>query len=261
MIEKVEQLFDDLYFELNENTIREFYRSNPTSQGLSLMFKGFCNYCYFAFTNSDTIENVTSIKICYIQYKQALKAYGVEIPILSEFSNELSFKLACHLNHIDSDLELIETYNQLQYHRTVALEDCDYFVINSAIDKNKGTLLSFDHRGIVDVWTYSRRKFYSNVMFPIVDKPHQYPDNKIYLMLDDKTGYFKIGRSKNPIVREKTLQSEKPEIFLIAQWSAPKIIEKELQHKYRSKNIRGEWFRLSVSDLDDIRDFMNSLEF
>ncbi len=259
MKKTLEQLFDDLYFELNESEIREFYRSNPTSQGLSLMFKGIYDYCYFAFTNSDKIEEVTAVNICYIQYKKEVKAFGVEIPIFSEFSNELAFKLACHLQSIDSDLELIETFNQLQNYRSFVLEDCGYMVINTTTNKMNGEIFSIGQRGIIDVWTYSRKLFYEKVMSPIIDKTHKYPDSKIYLMLDNKTGFFKIGRSKKPKVREKTLQSENPETYLLAEWSAPKSTEKELHTKYAKFRKRGEWFKLTLKELYEIKEFMGAI--
>jgi len=66
---------------------------------------------------------------------------------------------------------------------------------------------------------------------------------KTYIMKDDNTGFYKIGKSINPKFREQTLQSEKPTIKIVKIWE--KNIEKELHNLYKSFRIRGEWFDLS----------------
>lgn len=66
---------------------------------------------------------------------------------------------------------------------------------------------------------------------------------KTYLMKDTNTGLYKIGRSKNPKHREKTLQSEKPTIKLIKIWEED--IENELHNLYHKFRVRGEWFKLT----------------
>lgn len=74
----------------------------------------------------------------------------------------------------------------------------------------------------------------------------------IYLMVDHNTGFYKIGRSKSPLKREKTLQSEKPTIELIAHWESVESHENWLHQKFENKRIRGEWFALSQEDVDFI---------
>lgn len=69
---------------------------------------------------------------------------------------------------------------------------------------------------------------------------------KTYLMKDGN-GFYKIGKSKNPIARETTLQSENPTITLIAVCSED--IEKHLHEKYSDKRKRGEWFNLTEEDV------------
>lgn len=80
------------------------------------------------------------------------------------------------------------------------------------------------------------------------------PSNKIayktYLMIDENTGYVKIGRSTNPKHREKTLQSEKPCISLI--YVCDEDIETLLHTEYKEKRKRGEWFDLSDTEIKDI---------
>ena len=82
------------------------------------------------------------------------------------------------------------------------------------------------------------------------------PENKItvptktYLMKDFFRGVHKIGKSINPQVRERTLQSEVPTIELVHV--IDEDIEKHLHEKFSPKRIRGEWFNLSINDLNYI---------
>jgi len=74
-----------------------------------------------------------------------------------------------------------------------------------------------------------------------------------YVILDESTGYYKIGRSKEPDVREKTLQAQKPTLSIL--YKTEKNIEVKLHNYFKSKRIRGEWFKLNEIDLDIIQRF------
>jgi len=69
-------------------------------------------------------------------------------------------------------------------------------------------------------------------------------------MLDERTGYHKIGRSTNPVYREKTLQSDNPMITKIHSSRAPISYEKELHDIFAHKRVRGEWFDLTEDDVE-----------
>lgn len=73
---------------------------------------------------------------------------------------------------------------------------------------------------------------------------------KTYIMHDPITNLYKIGKSRNPKFREKTLCSQTPQIFLFAVCNYN--IEKELHKKYAHKRVRGEWFKLNNDDLKKI---------
>jgi hypothetical protein len=66
---------------------------------------------------------------------------------------------------------------------------------------------------------------------------------KTYIMKDSHNNLYKIGKSLNPKIREKTLQSEKASIKIIKIFD--KNIENELHLKYNKNRIRGEWFNLN----------------
>jgi hypothetical protein len=73
---------------------------------------------------------------------------------------------------------------------------------------------------------------------------------KTYIMKDNNTGFYKIGKSVNPRLRERTLQSEKPSIKMIKVFD--KDIEKELHNKYKEFRVRGEWFDLNKIQINYI---------
>lgn len=91
-----------------------------------------------------------------------------------------------------------------------------------------------------------------------VDQEHCF----VYVMQDTVNSYYKIGISKKPEWRERTLQSQKPTIELIA---AKKFVsrrmassfEKALHETYLIKRIRGEWFNLDYSEVKEIEATLN----
>lgn len=84
----------------------------------------------------------------------------------------------------------------------------------------------------------------------------------VYLMIDTINQYHKIGISNKPTWREKTLQSEKPTIELLAskKFINRKIassFEKALHETYSQKRIRGEWFNLDMNEVNEIVKTLN----
>jgi hypothetical protein len=71
----------------------------------------------------------------------------------------------------------------------------------------------------------------------------------VYVMEDLRTGRFKIGRSITPNKRERTLQSEAPDVVLRLSIPANEGHEKELHSHFAGKRARGEWFDLGPDDL------------
>jgi hypothetical protein len=84
-------------------------------------------------------------------------------------------------------------------------------------------------------------------------KCHSKDKTFVYVMFDANTCLFKIGRSKTPVFRERTLQSEKPSISLVFYFEGLKETERALHKKYKKKQIRGEWFALTNQDIKDLR--------
>ena len=97
-------------------------------------------------------------------------------------------------------------------------------------------------------------------------KPEPKPDVNsdpcyTYLMKDETTGYYKIGMSKDPTFREKTLLGDRPTITLLCKKSFPtrkdaRYHENILHQRYKHQNTRGEWFCLSEEDVMNIRYYL-----
>lgn len=86
----------------------------------------------------------------------------------------------------------------------------------------------------------------------VVEYSHNDAGN-VYLMMNNHTGRVKIGMTKNkPEYRERTLQSQEPDIELIFYREVPKMRRTEfsLHQHFADKRVRGEWFDLSVHDIE-----------
>jgi hypothetical protein len=75
----------------------------------------------------------------------------------------------------------------------------------------------------------------------------------IYLALNKRNGFIKIGFSTQPATREATLQSEEPEIEFIHIAKGSMRDEQDLHRRFENKRMRGEWFELSEDDIAQIK--------
>jgi len=90
----------------------------------------------------------------------------------------------------------------------------------------------------------------------IVDKYLQDEKSYVYLM-SHKNGLTKIGRSKNPSIRERTLQAEDPMLEMIFSIEAESDVESKLHRIFDDKRVRGEWFDLDERCIDFIILFLS----
>lgn len=93
---------------------------------------------------------------------------------------------------------------------------------------------------------------------PLLDEPpvRETKVNKptrIYLMQNRANGLWKIGHSQTPRFREKTLQSQEPDIHLLCDYPGTIQIERNLHAMFGHKRRRGEWFDLDNEDVAAIR--------
>lgn len=87
-------------------------------------------------------------------------------------------------------------------------------------------------------------------------------DVYVYLMKNNQNGYYKIGISNNCIYREKTLQSQEPDICLVCSKKYPsrtaaRQIETMLHRYYQNSHLRGEWYRLTIEESKMVQNLLN----
>lgn len=159
-------------------------------------------------------------------------------------------------------VDAIDAFNTFQKKIRGFLEKRGFFTTtNLELKQFKGqsvVMVSLAERGIfklefIDKTQYYR-DFFNNIYATEVVAEQEY----VYLMVNNDTSLIKIGTSKNPVYRERTLHSQEPSINLIAMWCCGKNIERKLHSKFRSLRVRGEWFRLTIPDLAELEAFMDA---
>jgi hypothetical protein len=76
-------------------------------------------------------------------------------------------------------------------------------------------------------------------------------DNARYLYLfRHQNGLTKIGYSKDPHRREKTIQAEDPRVHMLATRPGSSDQERRLHKIFADKRVRGEWFDLNETDVE-----------
>lgn len=182
----------------------------------------FCNENIDGTNTSDNSYIFELLNICFKKYID-LELFKIYPNIYLKKDNLIS-----HYNfYLSTDLDFIPT---------VEYADC------------KETYLKFNENDFIDVIVNSSFVRKTNLLNQSIQiaNTQQYFLQNTYLMIDGN-GYYKIGKSFNPEIREKTLQSQNPTIELIAFLN--KDIEKELHLEYKNKRKRGEWFSLSKEDV------------
>lgn len=92
----------------------------------------------------------------------------------------------------------------------------------------------------------------SKILKPIEPPAPRY--GFVYLMQSGSHPYTKIGFSKKPKAREKTLQGDDPLLHMVHQHEGTMADEKALHERFKKKRVRGEWFNLSIDDIKGIKE-------
>jgi hypothetical protein len=123
--------------------------------------------------------------------------------------------------------------------------------------KNFGNLdlLSLDNKYNISQFYSNCKKIYdeyNNKSDSLYNEEVRYIDNNIktYLMKNGRSKLYKIGKSSNPSIREKTLQSEDPNNIMVKIWDYN--IETLLHNIYKEHRVRGEWFNLTKIQVEYI---------
>lgn len=214
--------------------------------------RGLHEECYIILSEN----NLKTIRFDYINGSNKLTGRGIEITFNhNRFYDELLL-FCVYISKEFNKNDPLGIYYTFTGHLRTILEQNDYLtILSSELNKYKdGFIMGPQKIEIIKI--IEKRDFFKEILKPNHIKVK---DNKtyLYLALNEDTNLFKIGYSKNPIFREKTLQSQEPNIFNIKIWECERKVETKMHRLFREKRVRGEWFNLNIDDLIELN---NQLE-
>jgi hypothetical protein len=256
---KIQDVFYDHYTNLTDEAILKMNK-NGTSGELNNVVVGLNKHCYGLWLIDD--EKEIKYQLFYVRGDKNLEGALIKLTADLTYRDELVFYFAYFLSHNYNDLDLIDTFNTFQGQTRGLLEKLGFLTVSSTeldkIDDPNAMIIAKGVKGIIPIRLITKgnfyRDFFGNKILPIEEGEY------VYLMLNTRNDCVKIGKSKRPTFREKTLQADEPDIELITYWIAPSTIEKQLHKKFETKRKRGEWFDLNFKDLKEIKDFMDNYE-
>lgn len=211
---------------------------------------------YLNSQSTDRYHNTDSIKL---HKKDTVSFLFDDGSILDYTANSAIFEKKCFNSTLyKEDIDLFLTRKIVSYRITFAKKDTK--PITAKINNHLfGEYTDYAIRYYLNKYINTINNLIDNYCFPQKKhieptKQYTYTECYVYLMLDKNTGYHKIGISNNPEFREKTLQSEKPTITMLACKKYPhrkiaEAIESALHTTYSAQRIRGEWFNLNEEDV------------
>ena len=146
-----------------------------------------------------------------------------------------------------SEYEDLKTkYEDLEYKCGCLESTCEYYKSECDDLKKDNNFLNLllDTRTEENIEYTNIRKSFIN---SLIQTNTLISGKKTYLIYDDITKKFKIGKSYDPYKREKTLCSDRCSINLVAYCDYD--IESELHSMYSEYRVRGEWFNLSTKQV------------
>jgi len=252
------ELFCQHYSSLEEETIMEINK-NTNSGELNNVIVGLEKYfyCIELIDNPDKIE----YRLFFVSGRNKLEGDVLHLTADNPKRDELVFFFSNFLAQNYPELDSINTFNTFQQQTRGMLEKLGYLTVASTeldkYDDPNPLIIAKGVKGIIPIRLLEKiivyREFFGNNK---LNQPTEGSEH-IYLMLNKRNDFIKIGKSKNPTFREKTLQADEPEVELITYWKAPSKIERQLQKQFADKRKRGEWFDLTFKELNKIREQMS----
>jgi hypothetical protein len=246
-------------FRLEEADIQELDKAD--NGPINNVMAGLAKHCYGVNLADDQLGLLA--KIYYINGVRELKGDIIELDPRDPDYFELLMRFCMMLADDYKEVDAIDAFNTFQTKLRGFLEKLGFqTVTGQELEQFKGqnaVMFSTAKRGLLKLTFIDKKDFYrdffNNNHTCEIDKTKQY----VYLMVNTDTALIKIGKSKNPRYRERTLHSQEPVVHLIAVWCCDPKIEKELHAKFAAKRVRGEWFRLQISDLTKIEMHMKAI--
>jgi hypothetical protein len=259
---EIEELFEQRLYQFDEDTIIKLNESEFRTELNNVIVKRHKQVYSLSIVKDLEDSQDIEFNLSYITNTNNVLEGKVLKLFLSDTSkrDKLTFLFAKYLSQEYKNLDFIDVFNTFQEKISSVFERYGYFIINPWHFKeyleNDPMVFVKGKKGIIPVIMFNKLDYYKHYFHDIKRPEPDGNKNYVYLMFNVDTNSTKIGFSKNPYNRERTLQSKDPNVFLLAAWKAPKSVEKQLHKKFDRKRIRGEWFSLSIDDLISIKQIM-----
>jgi hypothetical protein len=256
-IERLDKKFSTCCFTLSREDIIELDKNDngPINNVISRIAR----HCYGAKLYDD--QYGLTADLFYINNDTRLKGDIIRIDIKDPDYYHLLLRFCVLLSNDYSEVDALDSFNIFQTKLRGFLEKTGFFTTtNLELKQFQGrnaVMFSSAQRGILTLDFIDKVEFYRNYFNNKNDYILSGDKEYVYLMVNVDTSLIKIGTSKNPQYREKTLHSQEPDIHLISCWQCDKSIERKLHKMFEHRRIRGEWFRLTLNDLKELEDLMN----
>ncbi len=241
---------EDKLFILEEEYIRTI--PDPTGE-LNNVLQGLRNE-FFCTRLDDYGQEKDILSLIYVNGTDKVRGHLCQVSLFHQSRNDIVFGFSKFLEK-EYSIDFFKIINHWQSTIRTAFEKLEYFTVTSddAEKLAKGSIVLKGRKGLQIIPFVNKlemlKELFSSWPELVSEK------NYVYLMMD-KSGFYKIGRSKNPIFRERTLKSQENSTQTIAYWEAPKEMEAQLHSRYNEFRIRGEWFKLNTIQLGEIASIM-----
>jgi len=253
-----EDKFNACCFTLSEEDIRKLDKED--NGPINNVIAHIARHCYGAKLYDDHLG--LSVEMFYVNGIRQLKGDIIQLDLKDADYYQLLLRFCVLLSTDYLEVNALNAFNTFQQKLRGFLEKLGFFTVAShELKQFKGqnvVMMSPASRGIIKVDFIDQTEFYRNFFNNIFDQKIEKEKKYVYLMVNTDTSLIKIGKSNNPLYRERTLHSQEPSVHLIALWCCNQQVEKKLHVKFSNKRVRGEWFRLTIPDLAEIEKFMNN---
>jgi hypothetical protein len=215
------------------------------------VLKGISNESFSTYAYPPDEAGITTYSLIYtrIPKKGEISGHILSLNPESEDRNVLVYGFACGMVRLFKlpPKNIRSIFNTFQHQFRTALEQDDYFTYTAEDEDNlKPGMAVLLPKGC-------KKMLYIHFDVDEKKKTKEPQKNYVYIMRNRRSGYHKIGKSNDPVYRERTLQSEDPDVYLVFKGEGDVAKEKSLHQKFKHKRIRGEWFDLTPEELKEIK--------
>lgn len=216
-----------------------------------ILFGNICRYTL--------IETLPDAYGCYSHVRARLDCDGSAFELVGRLSRRsfevTGIRIADRLIPEKHSLKVFSSFGDAYAYQSLGEKG-----INEAIrlsTKEMKTYIRVKSAEMVDDFHKRNQKYASRIRAEMRQDPYQKTSWKLWPEEKTKTyimssgyGHYKIGKSKDVVIREHNLQCSDPTVHLIAV--CPHDIEYELHQKYAANRVSKEWFRFSRAELDNL---------